>query len=70
MTCREFVEFLYRYVEGELAPDERTGFDEHLERCPHCVNYLHGYRETTRLLRCSHACDLRYWWNDHRSQTD
>jgi anti-sigma factor RsiW len=51
MTCREFTEFLLDYVEGELAPDARARFDEHLGECPDCVIYLRNYVETIRLGR-------------------
>lgn len=49
MTCREFVEFLWRYTEDELTPAERVTFDDHLARCRHCARYLQSYQETIRL---------------------
>ncbi len=49
MTCREFIEFLWRYVDDGLLREEREVFDEHLAKCPHCVKYLQSYRETARL---------------------
>jgi len=51
MTCREFVEFVWRFVEDELRPEERAQFDEHLVKCPHCVKYLQSYRDTVRAGR-------------------
>jgi len=55
LTCQELIEFLADYVEGELAADERTRFDAHLAVCPHCVDYLHGYRESVRLGQAAFA---------------
>jgi anti-sigma factor RsiW len=55
LTCQELIEFLADYVDGELSSDERARFDAHLAICPHCVDYLHGYRETIRLGRASFA---------------
>jgi anti-sigma factor RsiW len=49
MNCREFVEFLWRYTENDLAPTERTTFDDHLARCPHCVKYVQSYQETIHI---------------------
>ena len=49
MNCREFVEFLMQYVDGELPDDERSKFQEHLDACPPCVHYLDTYAETVRL---------------------
>ncbi len=57
MSCREFSEFLDRYVEGELGDVERLEFERHLAACPACVAYLESYRRTTRLARALGASD-------------
>ena len=49
MKCREFVEFLMAYDEGELPEDQRRLFEQHMSDCPPCVTYLETYRETVRL---------------------
>ena len=49
LTCREVVEFLWRYEENELSPAERVAFDAHLADCPCCGTYLATYRETVAL---------------------
>jgi len=49
LTCREFIDFLASYLDGEIAPGERERFDQHLGVCPACVDYLASYRETIRL---------------------
>lgn len=49
MKCREFVEFLMEYLDGALVETERCVFEQHIEDCPACVNYLDTYRETVRL---------------------
>jgi anti-sigma factor RsiW len=49
MTCREFVEFLWRYTSDELSPEERATFDTHLSACQHCVKYLQSYQETIQI---------------------
>ena len=46
LTCREFIEFLWQYDSGELSPEERARFDDHLSRCAPCVRYLQSYKET------------------------
>ena len=53
MTCKEFIGFLHEYLEGELPPEERALFDEHLSLCVSCVNYLSNYRDTMRLAKAS-----------------
>ena len=49
MTCRDFIEFLWRYLSDELAPEERFEFDAHLAVCPECVSYLTSYQTTIEL---------------------
>jgi anti-sigma factor RsiW len=51
LTCRELIEFLADYLDGELAAEERAAFDAHLAVCPYCVDYLASYRETIHLGR-------------------
>jgi anti-sigma factor (TIGR02949 family) len=51
LTCRELLDFLMAYLDGELGSRERERFDRHLEVCPDCVRYLETYRETIRLER-------------------
>jgi anti-sigma factor RsiW len=51
VNCREFVEFLMGYLDGELPDSQRSVFEEHMGDCPSCVTYLDTYRETVRLGR-------------------
>jgi len=51
MTCRELVEFLSAYIDGELPADVRLRFDEHLAACPECSAYLRTYRQTVKLAK-------------------
>lgn len=45
MTCRELIDFLMSYCDGELPADQRAVFEEHLSRCPPCVAYLRSYQQ-------------------------
>lgn len=47
MTCRDMIDFLMDYVEEQLSTAERRRFDEHLEACPECVDYVDSYRTMT-----------------------
>src|SRR5215470_4986023 len=49
MTCRELVDFLRAYLDGELSEDVRRRFEENLAACPECAAYLKTYRETVKL---------------------
>ena len=55
LTCRELIDFLAAYPDGELAPEARAAFEAHLSLCPNCVDYLASYRETIRLGK--QACE-------------
>lgn len=55
MTCHELVEFLDRYVDGELVSSEHAEFDRHLALCPPCVAYLDGYRAVRGLVRAAES---------------
>jgi anti-sigma factor RsiW len=49
VTCRELIDFLDDYVAGALTDDQRQLFEEHLEICLDCANYLDSYRRTVAL---------------------
>jgi anti-sigma factor RsiW len=49
VTCREFTEFINRFLDGELPASERKPFEQHLGRCANCARYLESYRTTITL---------------------
>ena len=49
LSCRDVLEFLDRYVSGELDPAERKRFRWHLRLCRSCRAYLKSYETTIRL---------------------
>lgn len=49
LDCRQVIDFLAAYLDGELSQGERSDFEAHLTVCPDCVSYLESYRETARL---------------------
>jgi anti-sigma factor RsiW len=50
MTCRELVELVTAWLDGDLPADDRARFDAHLADCPYCRVYLEQMRQTARLL--------------------
>jgi anti-sigma factor RsiW len=44
ITCRELIEFLHLYLDGELPPERMVEFERHLSVCESCVHYLATYR--------------------------
>lgn len=49
MACRELVELVTDYLEGALAPEDRSRFEAHLAGCRGCRAYLRQMRQTVRL---------------------
>ena len=60
MTCREFVDFLMAYLDRELEASQGSVFEEHMDACPPCRDYLVTYEETIRAgkLACSESGGL------------
>ena len=48
-TCREVVDLITAYLEGELADEVRRSVERHLAACEGCSNYLEQMRATIRL---------------------
>jgi hypothetical protein len=48
ITCRELVRIVTEYLEGALALEERTRFEQHLVYCKGCSLYLRQMRDTLR----------------------
>jgi anti-sigma factor RsiW len=49
MRCQELVKFLSDFVDGELPEQQRAVFQEHLDRCKDCVDFVESFRATVRL---------------------
>ncbi len=51
MTCKEFIDFLMAYLDGELAQDVVDVFEQHMALCPPCEGYLDSYKQTVELAQ-------------------
>jgi anti-sigma factor RsiW len=51
ITCRQLIEFIIDYLEGELDDVARHDFERHLSVCSSCQAYLATYRRTMELTR-------------------
>jgi anti-sigma factor RsiW len=51
MNCREMVELLCEFLEGELSAEQYRDICQHMDGCPPCVIYFETYRVTIRLSR-------------------
>jgi anti-sigma factor RsiW len=46
LVCREVVELVNDYLEGDLTRRDRRRFERHLRGCPNCTAYLEQMRLT------------------------
>ncbi len=51
LTCRQIIDFVQAFLEGELPSREQTIFELHLTICPDCVNYLQSYQATRAIAK-------------------
>ena len=56
MMCKEVVEFLMEYLDGNMPAQVRADFEQHLNRCRDCVDFLRTYRATIHMGRS--ACEM------------
>ena len=50
LDCREFVELVTSYLEGDLDAQAEQDFIDHLALCDGCERYLDQMRQTTQAL--------------------
>ncbi len=57
LSCREFVDFVWAYLSGEVSSEERSEFELHLALCPSCVAYMANYQKTVELGKLAFSDD-------------
>ena len=50
-TCKDSIDLLAAFLDGEMSADEEGHLKEHLSGCPPCVDFLRTYRATSFLCR-------------------
>lgn len=50
-TCKEAIELLAAYLDGELPPGQKQALEEHLGACAPCVDFVATYRQTPGLCK-------------------
>ena len=49
--CKECLELLHDYLEGELNPDVSASLEEHFEDCHPCISFFNTYKATTNFCQ-------------------
>lgn len=49
LTCRQFDQFLFSYLEGELSAGQRARFEGHMVLCPMCRAHFESYLAVYKL---------------------
>ena len=50
LSCKELVELVTDYLDGAMSDADRLRFDEHLDLCPPCVEYVAQIGRTIRVV--------------------
>jgi anti-sigma factor (TIGR02949 family) len=50
-TCRDAIDVLRAYLDGEMPAEEKAALEEHLDGCNPCVEFVKTYRLTPELCR-------------------
>lgn len=58
MPCQELVEVITDYLEGTLPERDRIRFEEHLELCEACREYVAQFERTMRVMETVREEDL------------
>jgi anti-sigma factor RsiW len=65
MTCKELVELVTDYLEGELNAGDKMRFERHLSTCAGCATYLEQMRQAIRMMGHMHTEALtEQQWQD------
>ncbi len=57
-TCRQTLEHVAAYLDGELPPAECGVIDDHCRTCEPCRSFVAGLRETVGLCRQAASAPL------------
>ncbi len=49
ITCKEFEDFILRYLEGDLSGKQKSVFEWHLRLCRECREYLAAYQRAAEV---------------------
>ena len=51
ICCKECLELLCDYLDGELDPKISASLEEHFQDCPPCIAFVNTYKSTSHLCK-------------------
>jgi predicted anti-sigma-YlaC factor YlaD len=51
ICCKECLDLLADYLDGELDSNTAQSLEEHFQDCPPCIAFLNTYKSTTKICR-------------------
>lgn len=57
-SCKDAIELLLGYLDGELGPDVLNKLEQHLGGCAPCEEFLKAYRATPQLCKKALAAKM------------
>ena len=51
ICCRECLDLLYDYLDGNLDEKVKVSLKEHFQDCPPCISFLNTYKSTSQVCR-------------------
>jgi anti-sigma factor (TIGR02949 family) len=57
-SCKECVDVLRAYLDGEMTPEDEAHLKAHLGDCPPCVDFVEQYRATPGLCKKALAAKM------------
>lgn len=58
VTCRQLVDLLSDYVDGELPPKLRRQLEAHVQDCEPCMAFINTFKQTQTMARTLHSEDM------------
>ena len=58
IVCRNGVELLMEYLEGDLPAQVRADLEAHVLGCPRCVAFIESYRQTPEIMRDATSMEM------------
>ena len=51
ICCKECLDLLYDYLDGNLDTETARSLEEHFDDCPPSISFLNTYKSTTKICR-------------------